>query len=225
MQLPDILKADQTDTAADLVRAYYKDTFKHGRPRSGSRFDDWAGGGDAPAIANRVTADDLIAVSFLSVEIKPQAAIGLLETHAARVSELLDAIPADLDLADADIEVLNAPDSPASELWDLVRGKRHGKWGVGQTTASKILARKRPKLIPIYDSVVGPLMGLKHSGGQWKVWYEALADGNNLSQRLETIRQKSGAPENLSKLRIMDVALWMDGKRRGLKVVDDDPDD
>lgn len=225
MQLPDILKPEQTDAAAELVRSYYEDTFEHGRPRSGSHFDDWAGGGDTPATANKVTADDLIAVSFLSVEIKPHAAIGLLKTHAPRVSELLAAIPTDLDLADADIEMLNAPDSPASELWDLVRGKHHGKWGVGPTTASKILARKRPKLIPIYDSVVGPLMGLKHSGGQWKVWYEALANGNGLPQQLEAIRQKSGAPGNLSKLRIMDVALWMDGKRRGLKVLDDDPEE
>lgn len=213
MPLPHILTEGCADEAAALVREYYSRTFTNGMTRTGSRYDNWAGGGDQLATANRITADDLIAVSFLSVEIDARAAIGLLDTHSEQVSSLLQAIPVNVDLADAEIDELEAPDSAASELWDLVRGKRHGKWGVGQTTASKILARKRPRLIPIYDSVVGPLMGLKDSRRQWKTWHSVLTSGIGLPARLEVIREKSGIDESISALRVMDVALWMYGKR------------
>lgn len=148
-----------------MVRRYYTPATGSTPPRTGARFDGWAGGGDMPSIINRIVADDLVAVSFLSVDIHPRAAIGILDTHADEITDLLGAIPADIDLWDADIDRLNSDDSPASELWALLRGWKYGSWNVGQTRASKGMARKRPRLIPIYDSVVRPLMGLKDSGG------------------------------------------------------------
>lgn len=39
--------------------------------------------------------------------------------------------------------------------------------GNGQTTASKILALKRPHLVPIYGSVIAKQVGMRDSGGQW----------------------------------------------------------
>ena len=82
MPLPDILDDDHIDDAAKLLGAYYT-TYQHaGLPRTGSRFDSWAGGGDAPGMANRVTADDVVAVSFLSSRFRPSR-LRSLETHAA----------------------------------------------------------------------------------------------------------------------------------------------
>jgi hypothetical protein len=82
---------------------------------------------------------------------------------------------------------------------------------MGATTASKIMARKRPHLIPIYDSVVGPLMGLKDSRGQWDLWHEVLTSNTDLPERLKALRTSAGLPDRISELRVMDVVLWMYG--------------
>lgn len=222
MAYPRILDAEHVAEAAELVRRYYRPVGDNSTPRTGTRFDGWAGGGDRAESADRITADDLVAVSFLSVDIKGRAAIGLLEKYADEISDLLRKIPADLDLWDADIERLGDPSKPEYQLWNLLLGHKYGKWGIGPTRASKIMARKRPRLIPIYDSVVRPLMGLRDSGGQWNAWYSALTDGTGLAARLEAIRREANATENLqslqhiSALRVMDIVLWMHGIDRGI---------
>lgn len=218
MYLPEILSGNQTDAAAKLVSRYYTQLFKNGLPRTGSRFETWAGGGDAPRVVNHITADDLVAVSFLSVDIPGSVAVGLLETYRGEISDLLTRIPANLDLADVkpgDFAGVLGEGSPAWELWDLLRGKETGRWGIGATKASKIMARKRPRLIPIYDSVVRPLMGLRDSGEQWQTWHTELSDGRGLPTRLDAIRSQSGVADHASQLRVMDVVLWMHGKNLG----------
>lgn len=224
MTYPEILDAHHVDKAVGLVRRYYLPLPGNSTARTGTRFDDWAEGGDHPDVVNRITADDLVAVSFLSVDIKGRAAIGVLEKHADEISELLRQIPVDVDLWKADIGTLNSAESAEYKLWNLLRGHTHGTtWGIGPTRASKIMARKRPRLIPIYDSVVHPLMGLQNSGAQWTTWHAALTDETGLPERLNRIRKESEAPEYLSALRVMDIVLWMHGIERGLKSVDDDP--
>ncbi len=222
MNYPPILDADHVAEAAELVRRYYRPIGSNTSPRTGTRFDDWAGGGDHPDVANRITADDLVAVSFLSVDVKGRAAIGLLEKHPGEISDLLRQIPVAVDLWNADVERLNRPGEAEYELWNLLRGHEYGKWGIGPTRASKIMARKRPRLIPIYDSVVRPLMGLENSGGSWTAWHAALTNGTGLPERLESIRKAAGAPEYISTLRVMDIVLWMHGIDLGLKAESDD---
>lgn len=221
MELPEILTENKFDDAVKLARAYYGDKFMGEHPRTGSRFDDWAGGGDAPEVMNQIVADDLIAVSFLGVEVGPRAAIGLLETYAARITELLEEIPADLDLTNADVVTNLGLSSPAQELWDLLRGKESGKWGIGPTTASKIMARKRPRLIPIYDSVVDRVLKLNGPLEQWNIWYAALSGDSELPDHLERIRNAANMPKNISQLRIMDVVLWMHGQQQGIRAQPD----
>ncbi|KIA73920.1 hypothetical protein ANMWB30_11680 [Arthrobacter sp. MWB30] len=224
MALPDILMGDRADDAAALVKKYYTKLYNLGLPQSGSHFDDWAGGGDSPDVANSLTADDVVAVSFLSVQVPAQAAIGLLETSAGKVQGLLEQIPTDLDLASVsseEYEALLGPNSPANDLWCLLRGSESYRWGIGPTTASKIMARKRPRLIPIFDSVVGPLMGHPKPKGQWKTWHSVLSDGSGLPARLRAIKEKSGIEQDISVLRTMDVVLWMHGKELGMEAADD----
>lgn len=219
MKIPEILDSTHIKQAVVLVKEYYTEPVKRGEVRTGARFESWMGGGDAPEVINTITADDLIAVTFLSVEIPAAAAIGILETHKDTISGLLEQIPSGLDLANIRGEDMTAtlgPDSAADQLWRLLRQSDAMRWGIGQTTTSKIIARKRPRLIPIYDSVVGPLMGLKNSGKQWTTWYDALTDGTGLPERLNDIHIKSGVASDASPLRIMDVVLWMYGKKLGI---------
>ncbi len=74
------------------------------------------------------------------------------------------------------------------------------------------MARKRPHLIPIYDSVVKRVVGMPHSGDQWQRWVVALqANDKALAQRLGEIRSESGQ-QHLSLLRVLDIVLWMHGR-------------
>lgn len=165
-------------------------------------------------------ADDLLAASFLSVRFSPKAAIGLLEERREEVTALLSQIPNDLDLADLgpdDFKEVLGEESAAWRLWDLLRGKDLSKgWGIGPTKASKLLARKRPRLIPIWDSVVGKEVRLKNSLTQWSEWHEALTqEGGTLARHLGEVQRLAGLPQPVSTLRAMDVVLWMHGTGGG----------
>lgn len=215
MALPTILTEGNADEAARLVAAYYRRSADGLPAYTGSYFNSWASGGDAEKNRNTITADDLIAISFLSVKIPGEAAFGFLHTHKDKISGLLREIPSDRNLADVsstEFSRVLGEDSAATHLWDVLRGRDTGRWGVGRTKASKIMARKRPHLIPIYDSVVAPLMGLKKSDNQWITWHGAIMEDPGLSPRLQQIRDKSGIEEPISDLRVMDIVLWMHGK-------------
>ncbi|MFC9907005.1 DUF6308 family protein [Rhodococcus sp. NPDC127593] len=87
--------------------------------------------------------------------------------------------------------------------------------GIGQTKATKLIARKRPRLYPIWDSVVSQVLGTERS--HLNPVREALrADGGALHHRLLSLREEAGLPEEISALRVFDVIAWMDGKNRGL---------
>ena len=58
------------------------------------------------------TAEDLLAVTMLSVPVDARAALRMLETEADDLSALLSEVPVDLDLIDAEDRHIE-PDSPA----------------------------------------------------------------------------------------------------------------
>jgi hypothetical protein len=215
MAIPDILDEDHIDTAAKLLGTYYRRTTAGVPAYTGSMYNCWGGGGDTSRDANRVTSDDLIAVSFLSGDIPGEAAFGILETQAALISDLLAQIPADLDMADVQADEFDkvlGEASPALQLWHVLRGRGTGRWGMGETRTSKLMARKRPRLVPVYDSVVGRLMSLDlGSAGQWKRWHTALTDGTGLPQRLQEVRRIARITDPIADLRVMDIVLWMYG--------------
>ena len=100
----------------------------------------------------------------------------------------------------------------AEELWTLIRSS--GK-GMGRTKTSKLLARKRPRLLPVVDSVVRATLG--HRNGRTD-FYETLqqtlaADDEALHNRLLEIRQRSGVGDDISVLRCFDILVWMSGAR------------
>ncbi|MCC9173663.1 DUF6308 family protein [Arthrobacter sp. zg-Y179] len=222
MHIPEILTEEQTDNAVTLLKNYYTEPVSKGRIRTGARFDTWAGGGDAPEVVNTITADDVLAASFLSVRFSPTAVIGVLETRREDITALLAQIPVDLDLTALsrdEVEKVLGEDGPAWQLWNILRGKdlqKKEKWGIGPTKASKLLARKRPRLIPIWDSVVKNETKLKGSLTQWDDWYEALTkDSGALALHLDEIQRRAELPHPVSRLRVMDVVLWMHGTGGG----------
>lgn len=221
MDLPDILNDQNVKAAAELLRRYYLEPDKKGLLSTGSYFDEWAGRGDGET-RNVITDSDAGAVSMLSVTVPAKALVGLAEPEtAARITELLKQIPTDEPLSSLSREkaaALLTGSGPAALLWEELRSTKDNRWGIGATTASKIMARKRPHLIPIWDEVIGQVIGKRSSKDQWMNWHRLLTDGTGLPERLAEIHRLSEVEQPLSELRIMDVVLWRYGKDQGFGV-------
>lgn len=181
-----------------------------GMPFTGSRFEHLAGGGDRPEVADRITAEDLVAVQTLSVTVPAPVALDILEGRlGVRLSGLLHAIPGDIDMVDAGAVVV-ADGSPADQAWGLLCEQ----YGVNWVIAGKVLARKRPRLLPVYDRIVRCAVGRPPSF--WLALHAALrADDQALHRRLLELRQAAGLPETVSALRVCDVAVWMNHRAVG----------
>ncbi len=155
MKIPPIVDPAQREAAKGALRCYFRleghDHNGHGR-FTGARFNTWSSTG-APTPPDEFTADDVVAVTFLSVSVPGAAAIRLLQTEKARFSAMLIELGPDQDLV-----ALTEPLADSWAGWKLMRGLRDLP-GVGPVTASKLFARKRPKLRPIYDTVVAREIG------------------------------------------------------------------
>ncbi|MFC0314738.1 DUF6308 family protein [Gordonia phosphorivorans] len=210
MRIPIELRTDDVTAAAATLTEYFggaasgNDPFPSNR-YTGASFDSWDSTGTRVADADRFTADDFVAIGMLSVNAGPRAARILLRDEAAEFSDLLQAIGDDRDLGDVD-EVID--DSwPAWKLEARLRSVP----GIGLTIASKLIARKRPKLYPIWDDVVTGVMGTRKA--HLVPIHEALRDGSGLRERLRAARAEAELPDVISELRVLDVVAWMEGKR------------
>lgn len=180
---------------------------------TGSHFESLGADQNLP---NQITASDLLAVSTLSVNVPARAAIAILGEFAEVISNLLAQIPADLHIAGLSDESSFTDhlgsDSPSHALWDLLRRNAvdESRWDVGPTIASKIMARKRPHLIPIEDSVVDRVIGRGRTNA-WRYWWEALVADEYLEERASEIREYISRPQ-LSTLRALDIVLWSSGR-------------
>ncbi|MFH8394281.1 DUF6308 family protein [Streptomyces sp. NPDC018036] len=179
-------------------------------PFTGSRFEHLAGGGDRLEVADRITAEDLVAVQTLSVTVPASVALDILEGPlGVRLSGLLHAIPRDIDMVDADADIL-ADGSPADQAWHLLRDQPD----VGWVIAGKLLARKRPRLLPVYDRVVRCAVGRPQSF--WLALHAALReDDGAVHRQLLALRRIAGVPETVSELRVCDVVVWMGHRAEG----------
>jgi hypothetical protein len=155
---------------------------------------------------DRFTADDFVAVSFLSVNPPPAAARELLSERAGHFSTMLAALGQDLDLADM---VQPMPDDWIG--WHLMKELCSIR-GVNTTIASKLLARKRPRLRPVWDSVVSRVTGTETR--QWEpLRLELRKNDRNLHHRLVRLRDAAGLPDEVTILRVFDVICWCEGTR------------
>ena len=202
-RIVDALDSIPEETALEYLCKYYGLGSWDGRPFTGLHFD-----GLPKVSVDRVIADDIVAVACLSIHVPAAASVEILGEQRDEIASLLSAIP-NSNLEDIpwdQHEKWLGDGSAAFGLWRLLRQLD----GVGPTTASKLMARKRPGLIPIYDSVVARVTGFDSSAGTWRVWHSALFNAP-FKDRLQKIRA-SAALEHISLLRVLDVVLWMDGK-------------
>lgn len=143
-----------------------------------------------------IIADDLLAVALLDITWRPQVVRILLGSHRQQLSQMLAAIPQATDLWDVSDDALRCIDV----LWDALTAID----GIGTASATKLLARKRPRLCPISDSVV--IKAVDVPGRTWDVLRCLLQDPAARAE-VEALRPATAAEASL--LRILDVALWV----------------
>lgn len=146
---------------------------------------------------NVVEASDLVAVSLLDVRFGANAVKKLLEEEF--LNQELGEIPTNQDLWDVSEDVLTNLENTFLKLKELD--------GVGRTKATKLLARKRPRVAPISDSVVENFYGLR----EWEYLrpLRRLLGSNSsyVKQIKDLIEPQIGNAPTV--LRILDISIWM----------------
>jgi hypothetical protein len=166
---------------------------------------------------DRIDDSDLIATTLLSIEVRlgsrsgfATASILRLTERAAEVEALLQLLPNDVDLHSLPSERYDAligdGTAPAAKLWTLLREQV----GFPRVATFKLLARKRPRLLPIRDGDLTAALG--DQSDWWRSWWEGLRSNPDTVARLDAIRQEAETP-TLSLLRTADVAVWMQQRR------------
>lgn len=192
--------------AVDLLKDYYRPISQGGR-FEGSEFDCLAGGSLSDNNPNHLTPEDLIAVQLLDVRMSPHVIADLLITDARKCDCFLAKIPVDLAFEDPKAVELFSDNGIVEQAYHEL----HDVKGIGETTATKILARKRPRLVPIIDSAVRRSLGRKRAH-IWRPLQFWIQDENQARvPELERIRSDAELPNSLSILRVFDVLAWRVG--------------
>lgn len=140
---------------------------------------------------------DLLATGLVGAPPSALAVRHLLGRAAADLEARLQAIPADVDLWSSPGPVLAA----LAELWSVVQEAD----GIGPVRATKLLARKRPRLVPLLEPAGAALLELP-PGAHWATLRAVLADAGR-RERIEALRP-SATDARLPLLRLFDVAVW-----------------
>jgi hypothetical protein len=194
--------ADWFTVNADQIQRDLSTYFGGGKePFTGRWFDEFAAIGDP----NRFEASDLLAVEALNVQVPPETAAALLITDSERFNALLRQIPRERNIWEVRRLDVNVG-SPADNLHQALVGLED----VGWVVAGKLLAAKRPKLLPILDNEVNNFL-TPPKEMFWVSMYDELADTARRDAIADVCRV---APEHVSLLRRIDVALWRAAKRR-----------
>lgn len=139
--------------------------------------------------------DDVLAVSFLDTPIRASAYREIVRA-GGRITECLRDISLKLplwDLEEGSKDYVNA-----LSLWNLLEDIP----GMGPTRVSKLMARKRPFLIPILDERVKEFF-------DHETQYFWLPLGHALKDERRQRAIRSLAPGvGISVLRILDIAIW-----------------
>lgn len=163
-----------------------------------------------------ITAQDLIAITTLSVEVPARAMLWILSDNGQReISKHLREIPDDIDIWDDQAGDIFSDGGHVMKLW---RALGRANWPVpepggglgGITKRSKILAAKRPRLIPVLDRVVKGT--LPESENIW-VSIQNVLRVEDYRTKLMKVLQHAEVPDSVSLLRRIDVVIWINNEQ------------
>jgi hypothetical protein len=218
----------------ELLLEYFCKKKRFGYPKySGSQFDKFDIATTVEQ-SNRITGADIVSLSFLSINLGPNVAQALLFGEwSERISNLLQVIPANASIYDDDAQELmhwNSPEGPARRLWGLLHASANeirsrfdlhleqDELGLGPTTVSKIMARKRTHLVPIIDSQVRLKLNLAEEETPDEYWeyFMSLFREHGAREFVADVRSRFShlypngcSLDEISDLRVFDVIIWM----------------
>lgn len=189
---------DWFETNRDVVPQYIKRYFfgvPGAGPYAGRHFETLSQMGNP----HRFEATDLLAVQALSVTVPSGSALSLLIDQAEEFNAELKNLPG-CDIWEAERSIFET-EGAATKLFRLLDRLPE----VGTTKATKLMASKRPNLVPIQDTFVEEEL-MEPRGRFWLPIYDQLADA---SLRKFIHELTAAAPEGVSLLRRIDVSVWM----------------
>lgn len=147
---------------------------------------------------------DLLALALLDVPVSWKAVVEILvQDNAHQYAQLLADIPDDVDLWDCRDQQLEA----VTQLWQRLRAIG----GIGWVRAHKLIARKRPRVHPVYDQVVRTWF--QQPGGVRYGLREVLGDQGLRGELADRLTPPPPSPDELPLIRLIDIAVWMLGSR------------
>ena len=186
---------------SQLVSEFLHSPDRYGAGFAGPTFDLLQ-----PNDPNMWHSSDLVAVGLLDVKVPPSGVRAMLAETATPFSDALAAIDPEVALWADDEEQVEEALVRATQLSRLLAEIT----GVGMTTSSKLLARKRPNLVPINDSVIRRLLGVQPMD-DFPLLLRAALRTDGIMPLIRDARPSEFG--GLSELRILDIALWMAGSR------------
>ena len=175
-----------------LVNSYFDEELK--TDFAGHLFDTLS---DNPP--EEVVASDLVAVSLLDVNFGAKATDSLLNKGLLNSHLRIENLPTDLDLWNTTTDQTDKLYAARDALKDFD--------GVGPVKASKLLARKRPRLAPITDRHIQNFFGCKG----WDFLSPLASCLSTSPELIDEINKLSpaGSSHSPTTLRLLDVAIWM----------------
>lgn len=167
---------------------------------------------------HRITAEDIVACTMTGYPVPAPAAAWILEAEGQWLTtEILADIPAGTSLWSCDAaHILRAADlfrllrAPTSQLPTLPDTA-----AMGQATATRLLAAKRPLLAPIDDRQIRQTLRYSKDTLWFRRWREVLDE--ELLAMARTTRHLASEDEplavNLSELRVLDIVIRRRGKK------------
>lgn len=195
---------DYTDAANNLVSQ---------RPYAFPAYDRYDGGTTEP---DQLTDGDLLAPGLLNVPVSVRSFYGLQRVRD-RLEDALRHPVLETPLAETpDPEELA---SAVRALYEVLDDPATRPWGVGGTTLSKVLHRKRPHSVVLHDRWVracyvgddAPVPSAKERA--WADYMVMVTDAirNDLASQPEAfsvLEVAAGGPGHLSHARLLDILAW-----------------
>lgn len=156
-----------------------------------------------PDERNTIDVEDLYSPTLLSAPIRGSAGQAILE-RGDTITELLRDVDHDVPLWHPDAARVSEALEGAKQLVKELERVPH----VGPTRASKLVAAKRPQLVPIWDSQISKALGADRMTWlqYWTAWRRSITPAVD---ELLSIASEVGHPR-LSPLRTIDIIIWMD---------------
>lgn len=224
LKVPDVLL--DAEYAGGLLRDYFRRD-DAGYIYSGALFDtypaDPASGVTAqPDAPNEITDSDLVALSMLGIRVTGYETLIMLGWRE-QIRVLLADIPPEARIEQDASARLLARGGPAWTLWELLRDikDRTKEARFGAVAAGKLLARKRPDLIPIEDSRIAAVFSRRPPDRDEHWWDDVrfaacdnrpAANGITLWRYLARLRDQADQG-HLPVLRVLDIIGWMHARR------------